>query len=182
MKPLGPVSQTQIKAFSRIARTGSLETLQREDAMEKAADLLEDPFARTFFTHLLGFPRLLLLWIDDREWVKKQSKLWIRERFVFLEELKTLKLGPLLDYSMASVNHNITFKRMTSILSTAERAVLAEGLLDAAALFYKKKKAPEDELWPKDKQLVIENTLEKVFFSSKSGIDVLNNWKRKQRN
>lgn len=147
----------------------------REDLMERAADLLSDPWARIFFTTVAGFTRLHQIMTGaSAETVVAAALPWLGRHFPQLQARPELQ--PLLEtiarQALAAVNLNITFKRLTSILTQAERAVLAEGLLDLLS--------PQANLKPEQIQIV-EETLIKLMLSQQAGMELLDHWKRKRR-
>ena len=141
-----------------------------EDLMETAADYLEDPWARSFFTTVSGFARLTKLLTDDTQNVFS----WLEKQFPEAKENEKIKqaIQMIAQKSLESINLNITLKRMTAILTQAERAVLAEGLLDQISL--------EANINP-EKMTLIESLLTKLLLSEEAAIDLIENWRRKRK-
>jgi hypothetical protein len=147
-----------------------------EDLMEQGADHLEDDWARTFFMTVAGFTRLLHLLAEEKEKdeILNTSQNYLHQYFRKLsgheEIVRAIEL--ICKTSIERINLNITFKRMTAILSTGERATLAQGLLDT--------------LWPQgtippEKEEMVEEVLIKLMLSQQTAMEILVQWKRDKK-
>jgi len=152
----------------------TLPGIPREDLMEKAADCLEDPWARSFFMTVAGFTRLAKLMAGEDDILMDEVKKWLYERFSSVHEKEMLQqaIEKITGASLVNPNLNITLKRMTAILSPGERALIAEGLLNLLS--------PNGLLTP-EKETVLESVLPKLMLSTQTGMELLENWKKKKR-
>ena len=141
-----------------------------EDLMEMAADHLEDPWARSFFTTIAGFTRLAQLLTEST----KNITPWLEKRFPEAKEDERLRgaIEMISKQSLEHINLNITLKRITAILTQGERAVMAEGLMDLLS--------PEGNIAP-EKMTALESTLTRVLLSEEAATDLIENWKRKRK-
>lgn len=144
-----------------------------EDLMEQAADLLESTSARVLFMTTAGLPRLLDLVQPMTVEQEKGLHRWLQHRFQILASSEEWAvLSDLISLARLRPNLNITFKRLTNVLSGAQRAVLAEGFLDILAT--------EFGIQPSHQERC-EEILTKLFLSSEAAMQLLDNWNRKRQ-